>query len=381
MKEVILEIVLYLARLVMQVIYFFIKLFTKQKNKVTMLSRQSDKINLDFEMLKEEIENNKLLFAKNSKEVEIKILCKKIPKGLYGKIIYCFYLIKCMYHLATSKACIIDGYNIAVSALKHKENLKIVQIWHAMGAIKKFGYQVLDKKEGSNSKIAKIMKMHNNYDCITCTSNATRKVYAEAFNTDINKIQVLGMPRIDYILGKNGKIDENIEKLKEKYPCLKEKKNILYIPTFRKEKEIDIEKIINAIDEEKYNLIIRLHPLDKSEVEEKYKIGKEFLTFDLIKMADYIITDYSAIAFETATLNKPLFFYLYDIKEYEESRGLNVNLQEEMKHSTKENIKDILDIIENDTYDYDELKKFREKYVETIDTENSKRIIEYILGK
>ena len=244
MKEVILEIVLYLARLVMQVIYFFIKLFTKQKNKVTMLSRQSDKINLDFEMLKEEIENNKLPFAKNSKEVEIKILCKKIPKGLYGKIIYCFYLIKCMYHLATSKACIIDGYNIAVSALKHKENLKIVQIWHAMGAIKKFGYQVLDKKEGSNSKIAKIMKMHNNYDCITCTSNATRKVYAEAFNTDINKIQVLGMPRIDYILGKNGKIDENIEKLKEKYPCLKEKKNILYIPTLRKEKEIDIEKII-----------------------------------------------------------------------------------------------------------------------------------------
>lgn len=379
MKEVILEIVLYLARLVMQVIYFFIKLFTKQKNKVTMLSRQSDKINIDFEMLKEEIENNKLLFAKNSKEVEIKILCKKIPKGLYEKIIYCFYLIKCMYHLATSKVCIIDGYNIAVSALKHKENLIIVQIWHAMGAIKKFGYQVLDKKEGSNSKIAKIMKMHNNYDCIICTSEITRKIYAEAFNTDINKIQVLGMPRIDYILGKNGKIDENIEKLKEKYSYLKEKKNILYIPTFRKGKEIDIEKIINAIDEERYNLIIRLHPLDKSEVEEKYKTGKEFSTFDLIKMADYIITDYSAIAFETATLNKPLFFYLYDIKEYEESRGLNVNQQEEMNHSTKENIEDILDIIENDTYDYDELKRFREKYVETIDTENSKRIVEQII--
>lgn len=373
MKNVFLIIILYIARTGLRIIYFFIKLFTKQKNKILMLSRQSDNINLDFRLLKEELEKDK--------NIEVKSLCKMIPKTLVGKIQYCFYMIKCLYHIATSKICIIDGYNIAISALKHKKNLKVIQIWHAMGAIKKFGYQVLDKQEGSNSKVAQIMKMHKNYDLVTCTSEETRKVYSEAFNTDINKIQVLGMPRIDYILGKDNKIDEKLQQLYNDYPKLKEKKNIVYVPTFRKDKVTDVNKIINCVDVEKYNLIIRLHPLDKNKVGKDYIIDKKYSTSELVKVVDYVITDYSAVAFEAATLDKPLFFYLYDIDEYKDTRGLNINLQEEMKNSTFTQIEDIIDKIENDKYDYEELKRFKGKYVQTADTENTMRIVEYILNE
>lgn len=382
MKNFFLLIALYISKIGLRVIYFFIKLFTIAKNKVTMLSRQSDNINIDFELIKGELEE--LNYSKhgnsviNNRKLQIEVLCKKIPSGILGKISYCFYMIKCMYHIATSKVCIIDGYNIAISVLKHKKSLKIIQIWHAMGAIKKFGYQVLDKEEGSSSKVAKIMKMHANYDLVTCTSEETRKIYAEAFNTDINKIKVLGMPRIDYILEKDNRINEKIKQLYKDYPKLKEKKNIVYVPTFRKNETIDINKIISEIDEKKYNFIVRVHPLDKTKVDNKYVVDGRYSTFDLIKMADYVITDYSAIAFETATLNKQLFFYLYDMDKYESSRGLNINLKEEMKNSTKQNIKDIIKIIENNTYDYEELKKFREKYVQTTDTENTKRIVGYI---
>lgn len=381
MKNFFLSVTLYILKIGLKVIYFFIKLFTKTKNKVTMLSRQSDNINIDFELIKEELEKiNNFQSSNNATDskLKIEILCKKIPSGILGKISYCFYMIKCMYHIANSKVCIIDGYNIAISVLKHKKSLKVIQIWHAMGAIKKFGYQVLDRKEGSNSKVAKIMKMHANYDLVTCTSRETRRIYSEAFNIDINKIEVLGMPRIDYILEKDKKINEKLENLYKDYPKLKEKKNIVYVPTFRKNETIDIEQIVSEIDEEKYNLIVRLHPLDKTKVDNKYVIDGKYSTFDLIKMADYVITDYSAIAFETATLNKPLFFYLYDIDKYESSRGLNINLKEEMKNSTKQNIKDIIKIIKNNTYDYEELKDFREKYVQTTDTENTKRIAEHI---
>ncbi len=370
-KNAILSIVLYLARTAMRIIYFFIKLCTKQQNKVTMLSRQSDDINLDFILLKEEIKQS----LNNSNELlEIKILCKKIPNGILGKIKYCFYIVKCMYHIATSKVCIIDGYNIAISALNHKKNIEIIQIWHAMGAIKKFGYQVLDKAEGSNSRVAKIMKMHANYTCITCTSEATKRIYSEAFNTDLDKVQVLGMPRIDYLLGEE--INKKVEEIIKETPKLKGKKNILYVPTFRKEKSVDVQKIIDAVDEEKYNLILQLHPLDKTPVELKYKV--EASTEDLIKLADYVITDYSAVAFEAATLDKPLFFYLYDLEEYGNTRGLNINLEEEMKNNTKTNINDIIDIIASNTYNYEELKHFKEKYVQTADTKNCERIVEYI---
>ena len=381
MKNFFLSVDLFIAKIGLQVIYFFIKLFTKTKNKVTMLSRQSDNINIDFKLLEQELDNinnNNLKLNNSAENIQIKIICKKIPKGLFGKIFYCFYMLKCMYHIATSKVCIIDGYNIAISALKHKRNLRVIQIWHAMGAIKKFGYQVLGKTEGSNERIAKIMKMHANYDLITCASEETEIIYAEAFNTDIEKIKVLGMPRIDYILGKDGKINEKIEKLYKDYPKLKEKKNIVYVPTFRKDKVIDIDKIINSVDVEKYNLIIRLHPLDKNEVGNDYIIDKKYSTSELIKVADYVITDYSAVAFEAATLDKPLFFYLYDIDEYKDTRGLNINLQEEMKNSTFTQINDIIDKIENDKYDYEELRRFKEKYVQTADTKNTMRIVEYV---
>ena len=377
----------------MKIIYFFIKIFTRQQNKVTMLSRQSNSINLDFRLIKEELEKenieikeingptekNKQKEERGKTKLKIKILCKKIPKNFGGKLSYCFYILKCMYHIATSKVCIVDGYNIPICALKHKKNLEIIQIWHALGAIKKFGYQVLDKKEGTSSKVAKIMDMHSNYTCVTCASEATRKIYAEAFNTDLDKIKVMGMPRIDYILGKDNEINKKVEELKRDYPNFSGKKTILYVPTFRRGQTLDISQIENAINREKYNLIIRLHPLDNTKVSEEYLVNRKYSTFDLIKFADYIITDYSAIAFEIATLNKPLFFYLFDMDNYKDRRGVNIDLQQEMPNCTKTTMTEIVKIIEDGTYDYKELKKFRETYVETVDTNNAKRICDYVI--
>ena len=371
MKEYIFSFFLYIVRFGMCFIYFFIKLFPMKNNKITFLSRQSDKVNIDFELLEEQ-------FKKECDNIEIQVLCKKIPKGLIKKIAYCFYMIKCLYHISTSKICIIDGYSIPISALKHKKNLIIIQIWHAMGAIKKFGKQVLDKGEGSKSSIAKIMKMHENYTYITCTSEKTKKFYAEGFGTEKGKILKLGMPRIDYLLGKDEKIDKKVTELLNEYPKLKEKKTILYVPTFRKGKSVHISDVINAVPNEKYNLIVRLHPLDKNEISNEYIIDSKYETFELLKIADYVITDYSAVAFEASVLDKPVFFYLYDIDEYNINRGLNINLLEEMPMCTFSDIKKIIEVIENDKYDYQELKKFKNEYVETSDMCNTERIVSYI---
>lgn len=374
MKDFALKITLYVMKSIMNFIYFFIKIFTKQKNKIVMLSRQSNKVGIDFKMLKEEIE-------KNYSEYQITILCKMIPKKFWGRVKYCFYIIKCMYHLATSKVCIVDGYVIPVSALKHKKGLVIVQTWHAMGAIKKFGYQTLDKNGGSKRSVANIMRMHKNYTFITCASESTKIIYSKAFEIPKEQILTLGMPRIDYILGKNNEIDNKVQKLIEEYPNLKEKKVILYVPTFRKGKYIPIQNILKIVDTEKYNLIIRLHPLDGTKVEEKYKVSSEYTTFDLLKIADYIITDYSAIAFEASILNKPTYFYLYDIMEYNENIGLNIDFQKEMKNASFQEFEPIYNAIEMQEYNMEELENFKNKYIETNDTNNSQRIIQEIMQK
>lgn len=372
MKRIIQDSILYVARVIMNLIYFFLKLFPIQENKILMLSRQSDKPNIDFKLIEKEI-------RKKNEKYKIMILCKKIPKGIFKKTGYCFYLIKCMYHLATTRICIVNGYVIPVSLLSHKKKLKVIQIWHAMGAIKQFGLQVTNKKEGNRSNIAKIMKMHQNYTNITCTSEATKKIYANAFHIEESKILTLGMPRVDYLLGKDKEIDKQVEKIYAQYPKMKTKEVVLYVPTFRKGKEINLEPIMNAFQGDKYHLIIRLHPLDETKVAEQFLIDKKYQTIDLLKVADYVLTDYSATAFEAAVLRKKIFFYLYDIQEYQEERGLNIPLKQEVPSATFHHIEEIKNAIENKTYCEKEWENFRKKYIETDDIENTKRIVDYIL--
>ena len=338
----------------------------KQKNKITYISRQSNTPSIDFKLLyskMEELDNNVIQV----------MLTKKIEKGLVAKLKYALHIFVQMYHIATSKVVIVDTYIIPISVLRHKKGLKVIQIWHALGAIKKFGYQIVGKKEGSSETLARAMKMHNNYDVITCASNVTADFFSEAFNTDRDKIKVIGMPRVDDILGEN--INEQILKENMHYAS---KPTILYIPTFRKNGSVNLKDILDTVDTTKYNLIIKLHPLDTAQVPEEYIAKGNFCTYDLMKFANYIITDYSATAIEASLLQKPLFLYVYDIDTYNEDRGLNVQLTKELKASTFKEIKDILRVIETDSYDYDALKEFRNKYVETHDENNTENVCKVI---
>lgn len=377
MKNIMLTIGITILKFFANLIYCILKIFPT-KNKIVMITRQSNTPTLDFRLLKEEIENT-------DNSIMIETLCNKIESnalyraGVLYKIKYILYILKIMYNLATSKVCIVDGYCIPVCILKHKKKLKIIQIWHASGAVKKFGYQILDKEAGSNSRIANLMCMHKNYDYIIAPSEATKKYFSEAFNTPEDKIVKLGLPRLEYI--SNSKYDKSEEIFKE-YPKLKEKKNILYIPTFRKNNDFNaVEKILEyKIDENKYNLIISLHPLDTIPVPEKYLVDKKYSSYDLIKIADYIITDYSALSIEASVLNKPIFIFLPDIKEYKEETGLNINLKEELSTFTCENFGEIIDKIEKKEYNTKELEKYREKYIEINENKTTENLASFILN-
>lgn len=362
---------IYIGKGLLNIVYFFVKIFPL-KNKVVMLSRQSNDSNIDFDYIKEEI-------LKRDNTIEVKILCKVLKKVPTERLKYCIYIFKCMYHIATSKVCILDGYSIPISILKHKESIKIIQIWHASGAIKKFGYQSINKKEGRGEQISKIMNMHKNYDFVISPSTSTAKFYEEAFKIEENKVLINGLPRLDYILG-DDKSNEKLKNFYKDYPKYKRKKTILYVPTFRKDLNNTnvIKKLINNINFSKYNLIIKLHPLDKSKKFLKYTVNKKYNTFDCLRAADYIITDYSAIAFEAAILDKPLYFYVYDIDEYKKARGLNIDLFEEMNNNTSKDIREIIRAIEDDIYDYDELQEFKTKYMGTNYRNNTVKLVNFV---
>lgn len=361
----------------LSIVYSFLKLLPI-KRRIVFISMQSNNPSLDFELLKKEIEQKE-------SEMELVFLCKKMESSLSTKMDYIRYVynmleytLEAMYYLATSKVCITESYCVPISFLKHKKELKIIQIWHASGAVKKFGYQALDTEEGKSSKIAELMCMHKNYDYVIAPSEVTKNIFAEAFNIEKNKIVKLGLPRLEYIVNK--KYDKS-EAIYRDYPEFKNKKVILYVPTFRKGKSIDLSEIFNSsFDKEKYKLIIKLHPLENTKVPGEYQIDSKYTTYDLIKIADYIITDYSILSVEASLLEKPIFLYLYDLEEYNKNRGLNIELKQELKTFTSKNFNDIMMKIQDEDYDIEEIKKYRNKYIE-VDVNNTiKDLASFILN-
>lgn len=360
---------------ILNIIYFFIKLFPINKNKVTFISRQSNEVSLDFTMIAKELKQQ-------NENIKIVFLCKKLGTSFSEKVKYCFHMVKQMYNIATSKVVILDSYCIPVCVLKQKKKLVVIQIWHALGSLKKFGYSSLDKKDGRNSKLAKAMKMHRNYTYILTSSNLSKKFFKEAFNARDEQMLVMNLPRVDFL-----KSEKEQEKMRIRfvgvYPETNNKKqNILYCPTNRKGQKIPIENIVKDIPLDKYNFIAKLH--DGTEV--IYVKGKKiekisnFTGMELLHVADYIITDYSAIVYEAAITQKPIYFYTYDYEEYQINRGTYIDYMSEMPGPICKDFKEIMKMIEENKYDKEKEKNFCQKYVKNIEKNATKKLAELVLN-
>lgn len=366
-------IAIYIFKAIIKFIYFFLKLIPINRKKIVFISRQTNEINVDFRMIKEEIE-------KKDSTIKMVFLCKRFEKGLVNGIKYGFTLLKQMYHLATSKMAIIDSYCIPVCILKHKKELKILQIWHSIGKIKKSGYQTLDTPSGRTSKMAKLMCMHKNYNAIIAGGIAFNKFYKEGFNVSEDVLLNYGLPRIDYLIKTT---QEKESKVYIKYPELVNKKIVYYAPTFRTYEVDGPKKLIDIYNPDDFALILTCHPNQKLDVDENkiYRLNlKEFTVADILKVCDYIITDYSSIALEAAVLKKRTLYYLYDYEQYMKNNGLNLNPKESMPTCAFEKPEDIINIIKNDNYDDKALEKYIKNYLPKELGKSTKLIVDYIMN-
>lgn len=349
-----------------QVPYAILKLLPVQ-NKVVLISRNNLETCIPFKMLEEEIHRQ----HPRTKVVILNHYMKSRLSHIKDILVE-------MYHLATSRGCIIDSYVIAVSILKHKKQLTIIQVWHALGAIKQFGYMTLDKPAGNPSSIAKAMNMHGNYTYIACASPATVPIYSKTFNAKPSQIKVIGSPRIDYLLDKEV-YNDNRKRMLAKYPQLKGKKVILYAPTFRKGHRINPQPLIEQLDDKKYTLIIKQHRLDKTKLpanDSIIQIRSELDSLELLAIADYVITDYSAITFEAAMLDKPLYFWNYDYDKYASECGFAINYCKEMPGIISRSAETIMTAIKQNKLNAKKIRTFANKWITTTDGNCTKRIVE-----
>ncbi len=335
----------------LMIFYSFLKLFKTQK-RVVFISRQTDKPSLDFNMIIEELEKD---------NIETVVLCRRMKKTFKDNVSYYFHLYKQMYFLATSKVCVIDAYIPTVSILKHKKELKVIQIWHALGATKKFGLQSVGNVSGRNKDVSEAAKMHANYDTIISSSKKTTEYFSEAFGYEKKYFSNFGLPRIDYLLNNKERIKTNILL---KHPKLRGKKTILYAPTFRTTMDDNAKKLIEAIDLTKYNLIIKEHYIQKLNFDRNIVFTcPDFSPLELLTVSDYIITDYSAVAVEAAIIDVKLYFYIFDYDKYKTNNGLNMDMKIDYPKLSFEDEKKLIKAIDANIYPIDEYNKFKKTYL------------------
>ncbi|HPE14981.1 MAG TPA: CDP-glycerol glycerophosphotransferase family protein [Bacilli bacterium] len=366
---------LFVGKIGLNFIYLFFKLLPT-RDRITLISRQSNNITLDFKLLKKEIENHK--------KYDVIVLCKKLEGKDNAKISeilsYIGHMFKQMYYISTSKWIVLDSYCIAASLLKHKKNLKIMQMWHSIGTMKKFGYDILDLQEGSSKKMAKLMRMHMNYDIVLCAGQGYKKDLIRQFNCDSKNIRICPLPRVDLLLDAKYKAAIK-KKIVTKYSTLKYKKTILYCPTFRVNEDnfkSNVDKLISCVDFKKYNLIVKLHPNSRViNLPIEVIDDKAFSTMEMLFVSDYIITDYSCILYEAAILNKPLYFYNFDFDDYHIKRDLNIDYLNELPGTISGDPKKIIEAIETNQYDFTKLSQFTKKYI-NVDKNNTSKIYKII---
>ena len=295
------------------------------------------------------------------------------------------YIEQIIREMSRSRIIVTDDYLHELPNMQFKSEVKVVQLWHAAGAFKKFGLDCFGQS------IAKEKAIHSHYTAAMVSSEGVRDIYANAFGIPRERVLALGTARTDELFDTQH-IEQTRERLLAKYPEMRDRKVVLFCPTFRQKMSkqvswdplIDWQGLSDAMGEE-YLLVIRRHPLEMSswasDAYDNIMTLDEESSNDLMCAADVIMTDYSSVIFDASLLRKPLMFYCPDLDTYE--RDFYIDFPDDAPGEVVTRWEDIVPAAGRALAhggDSERLKAFREQYLGACDGHATERIANYIRG-
>lgn len=235
-------------------------------------------------------------------------------------------------------------------------------------------------------------------DILIIGNKFEEKILLSVCNNSFETV-ALGNARTDILFSKD---EEMLKVTRNSLKLPKEKRIVLYAPTFRAENGSDIQFIENLDMKQicrsltkrfgmEWEFAVRLHPVDLKALEMKgvnwfsdKKIVNANASDDMMKYlmsCDILITDYSSSIFDFALMGKPCFLYAPDYDEYKASRGLYLTT-EQLPFSTSQTVDELCYNIENFTEveHNQKLKSFLDFIGNVNDGNSSIRAAEYILS-
>lgn len=299
--------------------------------------------------------------------------------------------------ISVSKYIFLDDLYTTTSYMKRRKGQEIIQLWHGAGAYKKFGHSRSDLQVRAGGK----MRVHRGYKKYTKAIVSGSKIawcYAEAFDMDIKKVCAVGCPRMDELFD-----EVNVRNTKtvflEKYPALKNKKIVLFAPTYRgtlvREADYDFDKAdLNRLSEclgDDYVILTRWHPALKNNIKRglatirKCDFGDRIIDFsdykdvnDLLIACDVMITDYSSIIFDYFPLCKPIVYFVYDEDDYAGGRGLYYPFEKYVFGDVARNFEQLVMAVKSNSIDQEKRESFYDLFLDSCDGNSTERVCELI---
>ncbi|RZI93521.1 MAG: CDP-glycerol glycerophosphotransferase family protein, partial [Microbacterium sp.] len=315
--------VAWLARTSLGLLYGPLKLLPAQR-KVVMISREHPEEPADFADLRRAI-------TALDPTVRVVSMVRMVPPGILGKVRYSIHMLAQLYQVATARVLVVDTYAIVASVLRHRESLTVMQIWHALGAFKKFGLSILGQEEGRDVRLATAMRMHEGYDVVLTSAEECRAAYAEAFGTDVSRVVVAPLPRVDR-LRDPARAAETRERIYARHPHLRDARVAVFAPTFRLDGTVTVDAaaLSEALSAIGVHTVVKLHPIMHGRFGADVDTADGFSTQEMLFVADLFITDYSSALYEAAVVGVPSYFLVPDLDDYLASRDFYLDYRNDL---------------------------------------------------
>lgn len=297
--------------------------------------------------------------------------------------------VKMVTQVAKQDFIFVDDYVPIFGFLDLNPRTKLIQVWHAGEGFKAVGYCRFGK-EGTPFPVG---SCHKKYDYVITGSKRLVHIFEEVFGIPESAFLPIGMARLDGFL--NEKTIENVRNtFYAEHPSFKEKKLILFAPTYRgvdqrmadyDYDQLDLDEIYDFCGEE-WVWAFKMHPFIKRDpgIPEDYKDRIVDLSNceninDLYYVTDLLITDYSSNYFEYALLKKPVLFFTYDREIYELTRGVHRPVKESAPGKVCDTFDEMMQALREQDFRQEKIEAFANDNFQNYDGNASDKIIDRIL--
>jgi CDP-glycerol glycerophosphotransferase (TagB/SpsB family) len=258
--------------------------------------------------------------------------------------------------LSRAQVILCDNYFAIFAGFNFAEDQKIVQLWHANGAVKKFGVEANYAKQATKIDQRRYQRVYNQYTHVVVSSLEMARIFAKSYLNDY-EVLPFGYPPTDAYFQKK----DLQESFYDTFGLDANKKTVLYAPTYREGDEtnkVNLQELYQKLPEN-WQLVVRPHPHDQElknqlvKLSEGIQISEEIALSRIFSQIDCLITDYSSIPFEYTLARKQgkIIYFCYDLEAYDRTVGLQENFIEWATPNLVRTTSELLSKLTEESYD------------------------------